>query len=210
MRLKLKYIATVSYGVTFRSRVKTTTDGNVRLIQMKDLGDDNLVNLSGAVRINLPNLKDSQLVRYGDILFRSRGQKTTAALLDRNSERTVVAAPLLRIRPDFSNVIPEYLLWYINQPASQAYFTSRSEGTVVNMVSKRELEKLEIQLPSKERQGAIIRFLKLVKREQFLLSQIKKKKALYSQRILMRVASEGHLPIRKKSRSKHNDTWSGS
>ena len=199
MRLKLKYIATVSYGVTFRSRVKTTTDGNVRLIQMKDLGDNNLVNLSSTVYVYLPNPKDYQFVRCGDILFRSRGQRTTAALLDRDSERTVVAAPLLRIRSDISRVIPEYLLWYINQPISQVYLTSRSEGTVVNMISKKELEKLEVRLPSIERQRAIIRFFKLAEREQFLLNEIKKKKSVYAREILMRIASEPCLAIGKRN-----------
>lgn len=198
MKLELKDIGTISCGVSFRSRVETTSHGNVRLIQMKDLGDDNLVNLSSTVSVYLPNPKDYQFVRCGDILFRSRGQRTTAALLDRDSEQTVVAAPLLRIRPDTSRVIPEYLVWYINQTASQAYLTSRSEGTVVNMISKKELEKLEIRLPSIERQRTIIRFFKLAEREQFLLNEIKRKKALYVQGILMRIASEPSLAVDKK------------
>ena len=198
MRLKLKHIAAVSYGISFRSRVETASHGNVRLIQMKDLGDNNLVNFSSTVYVYLPNPKDYQLVRCGDILFRSRGQRTTAALLDRDSERTVVAAPLLRVRPDISRVIPEYLLWYINQPVSQTYLASRSEGTVVSMISKKELEKLEVRLPSIERQRAIIRFFKLAEREQLLLNEIKKKKALYAQGILMRIASEPCLAVDKK------------
>ena len=198
MKLRLKHIAAVSYGITFRSRVETKADGNVRLIQMKDLGDDNLVNLSSTVLVQLPNPKDYQLVRCGDILFRSRGRTTTAALLDQDSERTIVAAPLLRVRPDISQVIPEYLFWYINQPVSQAYLTSRSEGTMVNMISKKELEKLEVWLPNIERQKTIVRLFKLAEREQLLLNKIRKKKALYAQRILMRIASESHLATSKK------------
>ena len=45
MILTLKDIATVSSIVTCRSRIEASKDGNVRVIQMKGLGDDNFVHL---------------------------------------------------------------------------------------------------------------------------------------------------------------------
>lgn len=194
MMLKLKDIATVSSGVTFRSRIETSRDGNVRVIQMKDLGDDNFVHLKESIHIDHSKPKPNQLARPGDIIFRSRGQTNTAALLQEDTQNTIVAAPLFRVRPDTTKVVPEFLLWWINQPSSQSYLASRVKGTMVKMVSKQGLEDLEVNLPSLERQKKIADFFSLSMREQQLLEEIKNRKAIYAQGILMQmVHNQGTL-----------------
>ena len=189
MLLKLKDIATVSSGVTFRSRIKTSVDGNVRIIQMKDLGSDNSVHLENLMQIDYIKPRSNQLVKHGDIIFRSRGLTSTAALLLEDSENTIVAAPLFQIRPNISKVIPAFLLWWINQSSSQAYFWSRSEGTMIKMISKRELENLEVRLPSLAQQNKIAEFFNLAMQEQQLLEKIRQCKAICTQGILMQIVS---------------------
>jgi restriction endonuclease S subunit len=190
MILKLKDIATVSSGVTFRSRIKVSTDGGVRVLQMKDLGDDNFVHLSKSIHIGHTKPKPNQLTKIGDIIFRSRGRRNTAALLNEDADNTIVAAPLFRVRPDTKKVIPEFLLWWINQHSSQVYLASQSKGTMVKMVSKQVLEDLEVNLPSLEQQGKIANFFNLFMLEQRLLDEIKNCKAIFAQGILMQMASE--------------------
>ena len=136
MLAKLKDLATISSGVTFRARIEASQAGNVRLIQMKDLGADNLVHLASCVRIEHPKPKPSQLAERGDIIFRSRGQAHTAALLNQAAASAIVAAPLFRIRADQARIQPEFLLWWLNQASAQAYFASHACGTMVQMVSK--------------------------------------------------------------------------
>ena len=193
MVLKLKDIATVSTGVTFRSRIEASPSGNVRIIQMKDLGKDNIVHLDQAVRIDYTRAKPSQLARIGDIIFRSRGHTNTAALLQEEVGDAVVTAPLFRIRSNTIKVIPEFLLWWINQPSSQAYLRSRSIGTMVKMVSKQGLEDLEVSLPPLRKQHEIAEFFNLSLNELCLLEKIKNRKALFTQGILMQIASESHV-----------------
>ena len=139
-----------------------------------------------SLRFNTPK---SQLAKLGDIIFRSRGQTNTAALLNEDTKNTIVAAPLFRVRPDIKKVVSEFLLWWINQPSSQSYLASRSKGTMVKMVSKQGLENLEINLPSLERQAKIAEFFSLSVREQQLLEAIKNHKAIYAQGILMQMTS---------------------
>tara|TARA_Y100000590_G_scaffold16019_1_gene19379 strand:+ start:1212 stop:1733 length:522 start_codon:yes stop_codon:yes gene_type:complete len=134
--------------------------------------------------------KPNQLAKLGDIIFRSRGQTNTAALLNEDVKSTIVAAPLFRVRPDIKKVVPEFLLWWINQPSSQSYLASRSKGTMVKMVSKQGLEDLEVNLPSLEQQKKVAEFFSLSMREQQLLEEIKNRKAIYTQGILMQMASE--------------------
>ena len=190
MTLKLKDIATVSFGTTFRSRIMPAASGNLRLIQMKDLGRDNLVHLGQVVRIACAQPKPTQFAQVGDLIFRSRGQTNTAALLQEAAGDAIVAAPLLLIRPNTKRVVPEFLRWWINQPVSQAYLRSRSEGTSLKMVSKQSLEKLAVNLPPVEQQRQAVEFFRLSMQEQRLLEEIKIRKALYAQKILMGMASE--------------------
>ena len=189
MKLKLKNIAIISSGVTFRSRIEASPNGTVRVIQMKDLGDDNSVRLEGNTRLEHLKPKPNHFAKPGDIIFRSRGQTNTAALLREGAENTIVAAPLFRVRPDTKKVVAEFLLWWINQPSSQAYLSSRAKGTMVKMISKQELEDLEVSLPSLEQQKKIAEFFSLAMREQHLLEEIKNRKAIYAQGILMQMAS---------------------
>ena len=185
MDLKLKDIATVSSGITFRSRIEPSQSAAIRIIQMKDLGEDNIVHLDRAVKVDLKKPKKNQFARIGDIVFRSRGQRNTAALLRENVEDVIVAAPLLRVRSNSKKVVPEFLLWWINHPPSQAYLSKRAEGTKVQMVGKQDLQDLAVKLPPLNQQHKIAAFFNLATQEQDLLEKIKKQKTRYAQGILM-------------------------
>ena len=191
--MKLKSVANIVLGAFFRSRVQAAADGNLQLIQMRDLGSDHLVHLEGAMRINYASTKTDCLARPDDILFRSRGQKYTAAIFEGHEEPAVVAAPLLLVRPNKAKVVPRYLLWWLNQPSSQHYFTSHAEGSAVQMISRRCLENLEVVLPPLDRQLSLAAYFDLAEREKTLLRDIQRLRAKLAQGILMHLASKPSL-----------------
>lgn len=189
MKMKIKKLATVQMGYSFRSRLEASEGGGVAVIQMKDLLDDNTVGCDGLVRINMEAMKDHHLVQRGDLVFRSRGPLTTAAVLLEDPGKTVVAAPLLRIRvtkPD--KILPEYLNWYISQRDAQIFLTSRAKGTVQKMISKQAIEDLEVALPSLEKQKNIVELATLSAREQTLLHTLADKREQYISTVLMQFA----------------------
>ena len=71
------------------------------------------------------DLSDRHLVKRKDLIFRSRGQTTTAAIIDTEIGPAIVAAPLLRIRVTSKHVLPEYLYWFVNQPISAGVFAQQ-------------------------------------------------------------------------------------
>ncbi len=189
MNMKIKKLATVQMGYSFRSRLEASEDGGVAVIQMKDLLDDNTVGCGGLVRINMDAMKEHHLAQRGDLVFRSRGSLTTAAVLLEDPGKAVVAAPLLRIRvtrPD--KVLPEYLNWYISRRDAQIFLTSRAKGTVQKMISKQAIEDLEVALPNLEKQKNIVELATLSAREQTLLQQLADKREQYISTILMQLA----------------------
>jgi len=189
MKMKIKKLAFVQMGYSFRSRLEASQGGGVAVIQMKDLLDDNTVGCDDLVRINMETMKEHHLVQRGDLVFRSRGHVTTAAILLENPGKAVVAAPLLRIRvtkPD--KVLPEYLSWYISQRDAQIFLTSRAKGTVQKMISKQAIEDLEVVLPSLEKQKDIVELATLSAREQTLLHALADKREQYIGAVLMQAA----------------------
>ena len=52
LKVKLKEIAKLDVGLAFRSAPKTALNGNLSVIQMKDLGDDNIVSFDNLIQIN--------------------------------------------------------------------------------------------------------------------------------------------------------------
>lgn len=189
MKMKIKKLATVQMGYSFRSRLEASEGGGVAVIQMKDLLDDNTVGCDDLVRINMEAMKDHHLAQRGDLVFRSRGHVTTAAVLLEDPGKAVVAAPLLRIRVmKADKVLPEYLNWYISQRDAQIFLTSRAKGTVQKMISKQAIEDLEVALPSLEKQKNIIELATLSAREQALLHTLADKREQYISTVLMQFA----------------------
>lgn len=187
--MKIKKLAAVQMGYSFRSRLEASKDGDVAVIQMKDLQDDNTVDCDDLVKINMAAMKEHHLVQRGDLIFRSRGHIATAAVLLDDPGNAVVAAPLLRIRIARPEVIlPEYLTWYISQRDAQIFLTSRAKGSVQKMISKQAIEDLEVALPSLEKQKAIVELATLSAREQSLLHALAYKREQYISSLLMQFA----------------------
>ena len=192
MKSKLKNIAEISLGLTFRTRLEPQPSGNTRVIQMKDLDNDNKVHLENAVKINSPLIKKSKMraIQKDTIIFSSRGRTIKAALFSKAnySENTIVAAPLFCIKPKKEIVYPEYLLWYINSPDSQAYFNSRLEGTSIPIINKTTLEDWEVELPPLKKQKQIADLYKVFLQEKSLLKRILQKKNKHIQAVLSKLA----------------------
>ncbi len=192
MLVKLKSVAAVQMGYSFRSRLDTSTDADVAVIQMKDLKVDNTVDCDNLVRVEMDSVKEHHFVRVGDLVFRSRGQHTTSAILLEDAGNAVVAAPLFRLRvtsPD--KVLPEFLNWYISQKDAQIFFASRVKGSGQKMISKQAVEELEVMIPSLECQRSIVELARLSDQEQFLLHQLAIKREQYISKVLINAAKGG-------------------
>jgi hypothetical protein len=176
MRTKLKAISSVQMGHSFRSRLEQDFNGNVSVIQMKDLTDDNRLDDRNLARVEMRDLKEWHRVKRNDLVFRSRGQTNTVALIDKEVDQAVVAAPLLRIRVESQQVLPEYLCWFINQPVSQVFLQSQATGSAMRMIGKQVLEELEVKIPSIERQHRIIELSQLSTEEQRLMTLLSAKR----------------------------------
>lgn len=188
MIFALADIAEVRMGYSFRSRLEADAQGDVAVIQMKDIDDANLLHPEGLVRVLMPDLKDRHLVQAGDLLFRSRGVTNSAALVGDGLGRAVLAAPMLLIRPQTDVVEPAYLQWFINHPSTQATLAAQAAGTAVKMIGKGVLDQLEVVLPPLKKQRSIVELARLAASEAVLLEKLKARRKALLDGILLRQA----------------------
>ena len=188
--LHIKDIALVQMGVSFRSRIEPEADGTVAVIQMRDLTEDNKLSHRNLLTIKMNGFSDRHLVKRKDLIFRSRGQTTTAAIIDTEIGPAVVAAPLLRVRVTSKRVLPEYLCWFVNQASAQAFLHSRATGTAMTMIGKAALDALQVPLPALETQERIVALADLANEEQRLLRELAEKKEKWVRGIQMLLAME--------------------
>ena len=179
-------LADVQMGYPFRSRLEHDPRGDVAVIQMKDIDDANLLRTDEAIRVTLPKGKTHHLLRAGDLLFRSRGRSNGAAQVQTGIGPAVLSAPMLLIRPH--DVLPAYLCWYLNAPATQAQLAALAEGTSVRMISAETLKTLDVPLPSLAIQQRIAQAAALAEQEQALLARIATLRQRLTTHILMKLA----------------------
>jgi hypothetical protein len=186
--MNLGELAEVRMGYPFRSRLEHNPQGDIAVIQMKDIDDVNLLHTEEAIRVMPPKGKTHHLLRAGDLLFRSRGRSNGAAQVLEGIGPAVLAAPMLLIRPH--DVLPAYLCWYINAPATQAQLAALAEGTSVRMISAEALKALEVPLPSLATQQRIAQAAALTEQEQALLARIATLRQRLATHLLMKFAHE--------------------
>jgi len=141
-------VCTIHSGYTARGRLEGTDDGGVLTIQLGDISADGIIHPERLTRVQLEGLPDRYFVRAGDVVFRSRGERNTASVLDnRLREPALAVLPLLVLRPKTDVVMPEFLAWAINQPPAQRHFDLAARGTNIRMIPRSSLDNLNLEIP---------------------------------------------------------------
>jgi restriction endonuclease S subunit len=175
-------------GFSFRSKVKNDPEGNLSVIQMKDLEAGYTRIGADLTMISSANISAKYLLQKNDILFISKGWNNFAVEYQPNLHMAIAASAFFILRPDPAKVFPSYLAWYINQLPVQKYLKEKTAGTYIPNVNKDTLEGIMILLPPMDVQKKIVMIDNLRKQEHELLKEISlKRKALVSTALLMSI-----------------------
>ena len=154
--MNLRDICSVHSGYTLRGRLEPAATG-VLIIQQGDFDTNGALDLESLMRAEAP--PGHYELMPGDVLFRSRGQRTLACVVPiALIESAIAVMPMFIIRPMSGKIDSRYLAWTLNQHEAQLHFRQSSQGQTIQMISKRVLEDTPIVLPPllKQRQIATI------------------------------------------------------
>lgn len=173
-----KDIANIFSGIYER----TDPNGDIIYLQTKDCSDSIVTKY--ASRVFLTPKAQKNLLQNNDILFACKG--TNYLCLTYNQEEDAVASTsffVIRVKSD--KVLPEYLCWFLRQPATKNYFKTFQTGSATPLIRKQNVDELEINIPELHTQTLIVKIDKLSKREKHLQETIIKRKELIIKQLLM-------------------------
>jgi type I restriction enzyme S subunit len=156
-----KLITDIRYG-TSKKCIYDLADGTpvLRIPNIADNGRLDGANLKFALfdKKERENLE----LQKGDILIiRSNGSVDLvgkAAVVDSAFEGYLYAGYLIRLRPDKTKIIPQYLWIFLSSPKTRAYIELIARSTAgVNNINSEEIQAIEVATPSLGEQQEIIR-----------------------------------------------------
>jgi hypothetical protein len=176
--MKLKMIAKIQSGYISRGRIDPRDDGTCLLLQAKDVDADHISYLTDALVRFLPRLSGKDwFLKPGDILFMARGARNFSVLIDKLPDSVLAAACFFVVRVSNSEILPEYLCWYLNQAPVEEYL-KRFSGRAVHMpvVRRAVLESIDVPLPPIKTQKQVSEINKILQKEQDLYKNLAEKR----------------------------------
>lgn len=123
-------------------------------------------------------LRQEYLTQKGDIIIRL-SIPYTAVLIDTDIAGMVVSSNFAIIRSNQKDILPEYLLWFLNTPGVKKKIYESSSSNMLSAVKPSFFANLDIWHTSLIEQEKIARLNILAKRECWLLKRLAEEKEKY-------------------------------
>lgn len=183
---KIKEISAIRSGYTFRKGIEEVPDGQIQVVQIKDISENGKLSINDLIRTNLPEMRGDYFINKGDVLFVSRGAKKQAIAIKTELENTIVGYQFFILTPK-NTVISEYLAYFLNQKSAQRYIEEHSAGSNVTIITKEFFGNLEVIVPPLEIQEKIVKISELAGKETELLNSIKEKREKLVEALLQKI-----------------------
>ena len=168
LKATLRHIAIIQTGLF----AKPIAKGDIVYLQAKHFDENGNLRSTLHPDIKADYITDKHLLRTGDILFAAKGTKNFAAVFGNHNEPAVASTSFFVIRLTKKNILPQFLVWYLNHPSTQKLLKGQAIGTSIVSISKTVLEELEIPVPDIKTQKAILQIAQLRNEEKKLKQQI--------------------------------------
>ncbi len=176
MKHRLKDIAQIYYGPYEKAKIK----GDIKYFVSSHFNDFLEPTLFKESFIG--SIKDGEkyLLQSNDVIFTGKGQRLFAWAYKEEYGKVTPSSLFYIIKiNDPDKIIGEYLANILNSEKVNQKLKSLSGGTSIPSIQKKELEQLELSIPSIEKQKQIIRLSKVLNKDIELATMLlEKKKAL--------------------------------
>ncbi|MAO15923.1 MAG: hypothetical protein CMH44_03455 [Muricauda sp.] len=164
----------ISSGYSFRGKIDDDPNGQIKVVQLKDLINEYTAIGKDCYKVSLERIKEKYILKDGDILFISKGHNNNAIAFSSNKSPGpyIASSALFVVEVDHSKANPKYISWYINQLPVQNYIKQNLTGTYTPTVNRKVVENIPLKLPGLEEQNRIAELGDLAIKEKYLHAQI--------------------------------------
>lgn len=179
--MKLNEIASINAGYPFRGRIFEDTNSPIIAVQMKDVSLTEGLRWTSCIPTALTAKREPNYLRVGDILVAGRGNHNYAVLVDQSLDRLgkqAVASPhffVVRLKSEVlakKDILPEFIVWLLNQSLTQRYFEQNAAGTLTKSIRRSVLEEVPIVVPYIDKQRTIVALSNTLSQEQQVMQQL--------------------------------------
>lgn len=167
----LETLTDIRSGYTLRGRLEDDLQGDIRVLQIRDLVSGTPLVDQTLPRIHWHGARRPPLLMAGDIVLPGRGERYPAMHIEQSGKR-IASGQLFVIRPKSDAISPAYLCWYLNQPAAQRHILTCCTGSSIPMLGIDSLGALPVPVPSLETQRKIVALQRLWEQEKQLTEQL--------------------------------------
>jgi restriction endonuclease S subunit len=166
----LSKIASIRTGYTLRDKIDLGNTGDVAVIQPKDIINGSLQNPAFLSSKEFPNLQN-HFLNEGDILVSNKGVRFVI-YRHRKHETPHIATSAFFVVAPTSNVVPLFLEWYLTLPETIKALESILTHSTIPTLTKKDLERVEVVVPTLEIQKKIETIIKVASDEIMLLNDL--------------------------------------
>ena len=170
--MRLAELTKITTGHPFRGRILEKSGSGIRAVQMKDVSVERGVCWENAIETELLGKKQPDWLMDDDILFAARGSRNYAVLIDQVTGKVVSSPHFYILRVSDNSLLPEFLVWQLNQRPLKNYFDKTAEGTVTRSVRRPILESTDIVVPVLEVQKQILGLHKTLMAEKKICAEL--------------------------------------
>jgi len=187
----LDRIAHISTGYQHRGKAGEGAAPTHRLVRISAIGDRcPTLDSARCAPFSPASEVGDALLRPGDVVLATRGERRRAALVAESNGAPLVASEQVAILRAAPEVEPRYLAWALNSPACQRQLDALSRGSNIPFVASSDLGELRIPLPPIETQRRLAALAGLVERERDLAQRLAERRLALTYAIMGQVAHD--------------------
>ena len=171
----IKCLGDIANSVNYGTSSPAVEGGKYTYLRMNNLTYNGYLDLTDIKSIDVPEKDlDKYIVRKGDILFNRTNSKELVgktALFDLDKEM-IIAGYIIRVRININEVIPIYVVRYMNTAFMKSYFANLCKGAVNQAnINSKELKAIPIPFPPLSLQQEFASKIEAIEKQKELIKQ---------------------------------------
>lgn len=187
--MSMKNLNEIVESIFIAPLCKSSGNGTINIVK-PSIVNNGIIDEESFDKCDYDEKFEKSFLKKGDILFQAKGNKFEAVLIDKDYENLISNQIYFNIRVS-SEILPEYLVWYLNSKDAKLYYEKNTSGATVKSINKKALEQLEIEVPTIEKQKELVTLISgfLIEKEN-TLKYLEKKEKLINE-IIKKVTKRG-------------------